>query len=151
MCHIGHPWPVRPLGVAARRLLLAHLFCIRIKLLSLICQLLNCPSRNKGLETSALVPLWRLWCSATSFRFLLNLFVCLLTGEETPMPEWVQRELSHAGVWHPSVLEAWYPASNACGASSDLMESFRYFSETCLWIIIKDFCFLLREYGCSIA
>uniref|UniRef100_A0A8B9Z5J7 TOPBP1 interacting checkpoint and replication regulator n=1 Tax=Buteo japonicus TaxID=224669 RepID=A0A8B9Z5J7_9AVES len=46
--------------------------------------------------------------------------------------EWVQRELSHTGGWHPSMLEAWYPASNACGASSDLMESFRYFSETCL-------------------
>ncbi|XP_074901192.1 treslin isoform X1 [Buteo buteo] len=45
-------------------------------------------------------------------------------GEETPMPEWVQRELSHTGGWHPSMLEAWYPASNACGASSDLMESF---------------------------
>ncbi|XP_067999515.1 treslin [Melanerpes formicivorus] len=46
-------------------------------------------------------------------------------GEEAPMPEWVQQELSHTGGWHPSVLEAWYPASNACGASSDLMESFR--------------------------
>ncbi|XP_038003101.1 treslin [Motacilla alba alba] len=46
-------------------------------------------------------------------------------GEEAPVPEWVQRELSHTGAWHPSVLEAWYPASNACGASSDLMESFR--------------------------
>ncbi|XP_058703207.1 treslin [Poecile atricapillus] len=46
-------------------------------------------------------------------------------GEETPVPEWVQRELSHTAGWHPSVLEAWYPASNACGASSDLMESFR--------------------------
>ncbi|NXV80716.1 TICRR protein, partial [Atlantisia rogersi] len=45
--------------------------------------------------------------------------------EETPIPEWVQRELSHTGGWHPSVLEAWYPASNACGASSDLMDSFR--------------------------
>ncbi|GAB0194185.1 treslin [Grus japonensis] len=52
-------------------------------------------------------------------------------GEETPMPEWVQRELSHAGVWHPSVLEAWYPASNACGASSDLMESFRVLQVPC--------------------
>uniref|UniRef100_A0A8C5TRH1 TOPBP1 interacting checkpoint and replication regulator n=1 Tax=Malurus cyaneus samueli TaxID=2593467 RepID=A0A8C5TRH1_9PASS len=49
---------------------------------------------------------------------------------KTAVPEWVQRELSHTGGWHPSVLEAWYPASNACGASSDLMESFRYFSET---------------------
>ncbi|NWU25955.1 TICRR protein, partial [Dyaphorophyia castanea] len=48
-----------------------------------------------------------------------------LAREETPVPEWVQRELSHTGGWHPSVLEAWYPASNACGASSDLMESFR--------------------------
>lgn len=48
------------------------------------------------------------------------------------MPEWVQRELSSTGGWHPSVLEAWYSSSNACGASSDLMDSFRYFSETML-------------------
>ncbi|KAM9224123.1 treslin [Leptosomus discolor] len=54
-----------------------------------------------------------------------------LAGEETPMPEWVQRELSHTGGWHPSVLEAWYPASNACGASSDLMESFRLLQVPC--------------------
>ncbi|XP_075016013.1 treslin [Calonectris borealis] len=53
------------------------------------------------------------------------------TGEEAPMPEWVQRELSHTGGWHPSVLEAWYPASNACGASSDLMESFRLLQVPC--------------------
>ncbi|KFQ58271.1 Treslin, partial [Pelecanus crispus] len=52
-------------------------------------------------------------------------------GEETPMPEWVQRELSYTGGWHPSVLEAWYPASNACGASSDLMESFRLLQVPC--------------------
>ncbi|XP_064312300.1 treslin isoform X2 [Phalacrocorax carbo] len=52
-------------------------------------------------------------------------------GEETPIPEWVQRELSHTGSWHPSVLEAWYPASNACGASSDLMESFRLLQVPC--------------------
>ncbi|NXH13373.1 TICRR protein, partial [Bucco capensis] len=51
--------------------------------------------------------------------------------EETPMPEWVQRELSHTAGWHPSVLEAWYPASNACGASSDLMESFRLLQVPC--------------------
>ncbi|NXY48477.1 TICRR protein, partial [Ceuthmochares aereus] len=50
---------------------------------------------------------------------------------KTPMPEWVQRELSHTGSWHPSVLEAWYPASNACGASSDLMESFRLLQVPC--------------------
>ncbi|KAF1657476.1 Treslin, partial [Aptenodytes patagonicus] len=50
---------------------------------------------------------------------------------KTPMPEWVQRELSHTGGWHPSVLEAWYPASNACGASSDLMESFRLLQVPC--------------------
>ncbi|NXH76174.1 TICRR protein, partial [Hydrobates tethys] len=54
-----------------------------------------------------------------------------LAREETPMPEWVQRELSHTGGWHPSVLEAWYPASNACGASSDLMESFRLLQVPC--------------------
>ncbi|XP_009581357.1 PREDICTED: treslin, partial [Fulmarus glacialis] len=52
-------------------------------------------------------------------------------AKETPMPEWVQRELSHTGGWHPSVLEAWYPASNACGASSDLMESFRLLQVPC--------------------
>ncbi|NXD19872.1 TICRR protein, partial [Spelaeornis formosus] len=50
---------------------------------------------------------------------------------EAPVPEWVQRELSHTGAWHPSVLEAWYPASNACGASSDLMESFRFLQVPC--------------------
>ncbi|NWS66967.1 TICRR protein, partial [Crotophaga sulcirostris] len=50
---------------------------------------------------------------------------------KTPMPEWVQRELSHTGGWHPSVLEAWYPASNTCGASSDLMESFRLLQVPC--------------------
>ncbi|NXC70428.1 TICRR protein, partial [Anhinga anhinga] len=50
---------------------------------------------------------------------------------KTPIPEWVQRELSHTGSWHPSVLEAWYPASNACGASSDLMESFRLLQVPC--------------------
>ncbi|NWX22242.1 TICRR protein, partial [Aegotheles bennettii] len=44
---------------------------------------------------------------------------------KTPVPEWVQRELAHTGRWHPSVLEAWYPSSNGCGASSYLMESFR--------------------------
>ncbi|NWI03580.1 TICRR protein, partial [Tichodroma muraria] len=50
---------------------------------------------------------------------------------KTPVPEWVQRELSHTEGWHPSVLEAWYPASNACGASSDLMESFRLLQVPC--------------------
>ncbi|KFR02606.1 Treslin, partial [Nipponia nippon] len=54
-----------------------------------------------------------------------------LAREETPMPEWVQRELSHTGGWHPSVLEAWYPASNACGASLDLMELFRLLQVPC--------------------
>ncbi|NXG09925.1 TICRR protein, partial [Sakesphorus luctuosus] len=54
-----------------------------------------------------------------------------LAREETPVPEWVQRELSHSGSWHPSVLETWYPASNACGASSDLMESFRLLQVPC--------------------
>ncbi|XP_062439684.1 treslin [Rhea pennata] len=49
----------------------------------------------------------------------------LTSSEETPVPEWVQQELSRTEHWHPSVLEAWYPSSNACGASSDLMESFR--------------------------
>ncbi|KFQ30007.1 Treslin, partial [Mesitornis unicolor] len=54
-----------------------------------------------------------------------------LAREETCVPEWVQRELSCTGGWHPSVLEAWYPASNACGASSDLMESFRLLQVPC--------------------
>ncbi|KAM9374986.1 treslin [Phaethornis superciliosus] len=53
-------------------------------------------------------------------------------AEETPVPEWVQRELAHTGGWHPSVLEAWYPASNDCGASSDLMESFRLLQGPCV-------------------
>ncbi|KFZ66543.1 Treslin, partial [Antrostomus carolinensis] len=52
-------------------------------------------------------------------------------AKETPVPEWVQRELSHTGGWHPSVLEAWYPLSNACGATSDLMESFRLLQVPC--------------------
>uniref|UniRef100_A0A8C0UT41 TOPBP1 interacting checkpoint and replication regulator n=1 Tax=Cyanistes caeruleus TaxID=156563 RepID=A0A8C0UT41_CYACU len=61
-----------------------------------------------------------------------NFCVCVyLTEEEAPVPEWVQRELSHTAGWHPSVLEAWYPASNACGASSDLMESFRADADQC--------------------
>ncbi|NXP07835.1 TICRR protein, partial [Thinocorus orbignyianus] len=54
-----------------------------------------------------------------------------LAKEETPVAEWVQRELSHTGSWHPSVPEAWYPSSNACGASSDLMESFRLLQIPC--------------------
>ncbi|XP_056202912.1 treslin [Falco biarmicus] len=52
-------------------------------------------------------------------------------GEETAMPEWVQQELSRTESWYPSVLEAWYPASNACGASSDLMELFRLLQVPC--------------------
>ncbi|XP_014799797.1 PREDICTED: treslin [Calidris pugnax] len=52
--------------------------------------------------------------------------------EEALMAEWVQRELSHTGGWHPSVLEAWYPSSNVCGASSDLMESFRLLQVPCV-------------------
>ncbi|NXN20212.1 TICRR protein, partial [Indicator maculatus] len=51
---------------------------------------------------------------------------------KAPVPEWVQRELSLTGGWNPSVLEAWYPASNACGASSDLMESFRLLQFPCV-------------------
>lgn len=35
MCHIGQPWPVKPLGGAARRLLLARLFCVIVNLKSL--------------------------------------------------------------------------------------------------------------------
>ncbi|XP_021263251.1 treslin isoform X2 [Numida meleagris] len=55
----------------------------------------------------------------------------LATTGEKPVPEWVQRELSSTGGWHPSVLEAWYAASNACGASSDLMDSFRLLQVPC--------------------
>ncbi|XP_010002368.1 PREDICTED: treslin, partial [Chaetura pelagica] len=55
----------------------------------------------------------------------------LASMEETSVPEWVQRELSHTGGWHPSVLETWYPSSNHCGASSDLMESFRLLQIPC--------------------
>lgn len=55
----------------------------------------------------------------------------LANTEETPVPEWVQRELSSTGGWHPSVLEAWYSSSNACGASSDLMDSFRLLQVPC--------------------
>ncbi|NXP51214.1 TICRR protein, partial [Heliornis fulica] len=54
-----------------------------------------------------------------------------LAREETPVPAWIQRELSYAGRWHPSVHEAWYPASDACGASSDLMDSFRLLQVPC--------------------
>ncbi|NWU96253.1 TICRR protein, partial [Upupa epops] len=54
-----------------------------------------------------------------------------VAGEKTPIPEWAQQELSHAGAWNPSVLEAWYPVSNACGASSGLMESFRLLQRPC--------------------
>ncbi|NXJ04672.1 TICRR protein, partial [Odontophorus gujanensis] len=50
---------------------------------------------------------------------------------KTPMSEWVRRELSSMGGWHPSVLEAWYSSSNACGASSDLMDSFRLLQVPC--------------------
>ncbi|NXU80334.1 TICRR protein, partial [Oreotrochilus melanogaster] len=55
----------------------------------------------------------------------------LASMEEAPVPEWVQRELAHTGGWHTSVLEAWYPLSNDCGASSDLMESFRLLQVPC--------------------
>ncbi|XP_059570576.1 treslin isoform X2 [Alligator mississippiensis] len=49
----------------------------------------------------------------------------LPSSGETPVPEWVQQELSRTGGWSPAVVEGWYPLSNVCGASSDLMESFR--------------------------
>ncbi|XP_013037268.3 treslin isoform X1 [Anser cygnoides] len=55
----------------------------------------------------------------------------LASTEETPMPDWVQRELSSTGSWHPSALEAWYRSSNVCGAGSDLMESFRLLQVPC--------------------
>ncbi|NWW94622.1 TICRR protein, partial [Rhynochetos jubatus] len=51
---------------------------------------------------------------------------------KTPIPEWVQQELSRTGGWHPSMLEAWYPSSNICGASPDLMESFRLLQVPCV-------------------
>ncbi|POI30612.1 hypothetical protein CIB84_005637 [Bambusicola thoracicus] len=55
----------------------------------------------------------------------------LANTEETPVPEWVRRELSSTGGWHPSVLEGWYSSSHARGASSDLMDSFRLLQVPC--------------------
>nr|XP_008169086.1 treslin isoform X3 [Chrysemys picta bellii] len=49
----------------------------------------------------------------------------LASSEETSVPEWVQQELSCTDGWNPAVVEGWYSLSNICGASSDLMESFR--------------------------
>ncbi|XP_074862427.1 treslin isoform X2 [Carettochelys insculpta] len=49
----------------------------------------------------------------------------LASFEEISVPEWVQQELSHTDGWNPAVVEGWYTRSNICGASSDLMESFR--------------------------
>uniref|UniRef100_A0A674K7H6 TOPBP1 interacting checkpoint and replication regulator n=1 Tax=Terrapene triunguis TaxID=2587831 RepID=A0A674K7H6_9SAUR len=48
-----------------------------------------------------------------------------LSSSETSVPEWVQQELSRTDGWNPAVVEGWYSLSNICGASSDLMESFR--------------------------
>ncbi|XP_043349216.1 treslin isoform X2 [Dermochelys coriacea] len=48
-----------------------------------------------------------------------------LASSEPSVPEWVQQELFRTGGWNPAVVEGWYPLSNICGASSDLMESFR--------------------------
>ncbi|CAM5087505.1 unnamed protein product [Natator depressus] len=49
----------------------------------------------------------------------------LASSEEPSVPEWVQQELSRTGGWNPAVVEGWYSLSNICGASSDLMESFK--------------------------
>uniref|UniRef100_A0A8C8R532 TOPBP1 interacting checkpoint and replication regulator n=1 Tax=Pelusios castaneus TaxID=367368 RepID=A0A8C8R532_9SAUR len=48
-----------------------------------------------------------------------------LATSDTTVPEWVQQELSCTDGWKPAVVEGWYSLSNICGASSDLMESFR--------------------------
>ncbi|XP_075753196.1 treslin isoform X2 [Pelodiscus sinensis] len=48
-----------------------------------------------------------------------------LASSETSVPEWVQQELSRTDGWNPAAVEGWYTLSNNCGASSDLMESFR--------------------------
>ncbi|XP_032749272.1 treslin [Rattus rattus] len=40
------------------------------------------------------------------------------------VPEWVQQELSRTSPWSPALVEKWFPFSNVCGATSDLMESF---------------------------
>ncbi|CAM2099041.1 unnamed protein product [Caretta caretta] len=47
------------------------------------------------------------------------------SSEEPSVPEWVQQELSRTGGWNPAIVEGWYSLSNICGASSDLMESFK--------------------------
>ncbi|XP_069480405.1 treslin isoform X3 [Ambystoma mexicanum] len=46
-------------------------------------------------------------------------------SEDAAVPEWVQQELARTNRWSSSVIEGWYPISNLCGASPDLMESFR--------------------------
>ncbi|XP_073160242.1 treslin isoform X2 [Lepidochelys kempii] len=48
-----------------------------------------------------------------------------LDSSEPSVPEWVQQELSRTGGWNPAIVEGWYSLSNICGASSDLMESFK--------------------------
>lgn len=130
MCPIGHPWQVKYGCGCMAAAFSSPVLCYSESSYEFPCLmywLLNCPSRSKGLETAALERL-----PPHLVSFYIFFFIRLLTGEETPVPEWVQRELSHTGGWHPSVLEAWYPSSNACGASPDLMESFRYISETYL-------------------
>ncbi|XP_067411780.1 treslin isoform X2 [Emydura macquarii macquarii] len=49
----------------------------------------------------------------------------LASSDETTVPEWVQHELSCTDGWNPAVVERWYSLSDICGASPDLMESFR--------------------------
>lgn len=46
-------------------------------------------------------------------------------NEETSIPEWVQQEFRQSDVQGASLVESWFLMSDACGASSNLMESFR--------------------------
>ncbi|XP_077119587.1 treslin isoform X1 [Ranitomeya variabilis] len=50
------------------------------------------------------------------------------TSPEVLMPEWINQELSQSSHWGSSTIERWYPLSGMCGASANLMESFRLIS-----------------------
>ncbi|CAJ0924482.1 unnamed protein product [Ranitomeya imitator] len=53
---------------------------------------------------------------------------CRIKSEKMPkvlMPEWINQELSQSSHWGSSIIERWYPLSGMCGASANLMESFR--------------------------
>ncbi|XP_075431290.1 treslin isoform X2 [Ascaphus truei] len=48
-----------------------------------------------------------------------------ISTTELPVPEWVEQELSQSSQWTSSIVERWYPLSDASGASCNLMEAFR--------------------------